>query len=507
MSGGDRKGKVCRVSQKDGTTSSGKRHRAVGLPLSWRSLVLVCSLSLADALALTLAGAAGLALSILVGNADWPGFQRLLDFHGRSRLADFLVAMIIWLGWFHFIQNRYLKPVPFWSEVLEVTRTAAFMALTNLAIIAISRNDYSRTIWLTGWLAVILMVPLFRMLARRALQWVGGLSRPTFIIGQGENAREASLALQSEWQMGFDVREILEPAAATGEKLVRRFGGGLQGPGRDSSLKDKVFVIALEDAEGNSASLIQELTLAGARSIYMIPALRGIPLYGADLSYFFSHEVLFLGVRNNLAQSFSKFLKVGFDFILTLLILIPALPVMLTAAVLILLEDGGPVFYRQKRLGRYGEEFSIIKLRSMRKDADSQLELWKSQASPEWIEYCANGFKLKNDPRLLSVGAALRRASIDELPQLFNVLLGEMSLVGPRPLLSREQEVYGKNFALYALVRPGMTGLWQVSGRNDQDFSQRPALDAWYIRNWSLSYDVLILLKTISVVLSGRGAH
>ena len=328
-----------------------------------------------------------------------------------------------------------------------------------------------------------------------------------WIIGRGENAEEARLALESEWQMGFEIQDILSPEDATKRLFGQRVANLIPGQKNPRGLQDQVFVIALDDSGEDSAAQIQQLTLAGVRSIYMIPALRGIPLYGADLSYFFSHEVLFLGVKNNLTQSFSKLLKLGSDLLLTGILLVIGLPLIMLASLLIWLEDGSPVFYRQKRLGQHGREFWMIKLRSMRRDAEQQLALWEKRQSAEWQEYCQNSFKLKKDPRLLRIGALLRRSSLDELPQLFNVLCGQMSLVGPRPLLEREREAYGKNFALYALVRPGMTGLWQVSGRSEKSFIERTSLDAWYIRNWSLSYDVLILLKTVSVVMTGRGAH
>jgi undecaprenyl-phosphate galactose phosphotransferase len=116
-------------------------------------------------------------------------------------------------------------------------------------------------------------------------------------------------------------------------------------------------------------------------------------------------------------------------------------------------------------------------------------------------------FKIKHDPRITPIGRLIRKTSIDELPQLINVIRGEMSLVGPRPILPREAEPYGEGLALYASARPGMTGLWQVSGRSKVSFQQRQALDGWYIRNWSLGYDIILLLKTIQVVMKARGAY
>jgi len=486
--------------QTEGTPSSPYPR---SIPRTLASILLLC---LGDAFALLLAGGVGLIVAVSIGNADWPSPEEVLEFKIRERVADFAVAAILWVLWFHVIHNRYLRPIPFWSEVLETTKVAFFMAGVNLAVIALARNDYSRSIWFFGWISLIVLVPVLRTLTRMLLIRFHLWSRPTWIIGCGENAQEARLALQSEWQMGFSILGFLTPGDLNQKTIQGLFESKSLGE-RSPRLRDVVFVIALDDQEPiDPAALILDLTLAGARSIHMIPSLRGIPLYGADLSYFFSHEVLLLGIRNNLALRFSKVLKMGFDILLTCLLLIPAFPLLLVAGVLIWMEDQGSIFYLQKRVGRHGREFDMLKLRTMRCDAEQQLAEWKRKNSPEWVEYCNNSFKLQDDPRLLKVGHFLRRTSIDELPQLFNVLRGDMSLVGPRPFLKRETATYGKNFVLYQSTRPGMTGLWQVSGRSKTSFQQRATLDAWYIRNWSLAYDILILLRTVVVVFTGRGA-
>ena len=174
---------------------------------------------------------------------------------------------------------------------------------------------------------------------------------------------------------------------------------------------------------------------------------------------------------------------------------------------LIKLDSRGPVFYRHTRIGRSGKPFGVYKFRSMY--LDSQERLGKIlRADPgsreEWERY----FKLKNDPRITRMGNFLRRTSLDELPQIFNVLKGEMSLVGPRPVLKEEiTKYYKEDAAYYNLVRPGISGLWQVSGRNDVDYDKRVRLDTWYVLNWSVWLDITILFKTLSVVLKKEGAY
>ena len=169
-------------------------------------------------------------------------------------------------------------------------------------------------------------------------------------------------------------------------------------------------------------------------------------------------------------------------------------------------EDGGPAIYGHERIGKGGKPFKCLKFRSMvinSKEVLEELLLKDVNARKEWEET----FKLKNDPRVTKIGAFLRRTSLDELPQLFNVLKGEMSLVGPRPIITAELERYNEEVDYYLLSKPGMTGLWQVSGRSDVDYETRVYLDAWYVKNWSMWNDIAILFKTIGVVLKKDGAY
>jgi Undecaprenyl-phosphate galactose phosphotransferase WbaP len=199
-------------------------------------------------------------------------------------------------------------------------------------------------------------------------------------------------------------------------------------------------------------------------------------------------------------------IKRVFDILFTLALALCALPLGVLIALAIALDSRGGVFFAHTRVGRGGKPFRIWKFRSMIAGSDEVLARYLER-NPTLVEEWRLTHKLKDDPRVTRVGRLLRKTSLDELPQVWNVLRGDMSMVGPRPIVSEESAKYGPAFALYTQVRPGLTGLWQVSGRNDTNYKRRVSLDCQYIRHWSLRLDAKILLKTVRVVLGGRGAY
>jgi exopolysaccharide biosynthesis polyprenyl glycosylphosphotransferase len=197
-----------------------------------------------------------------------------------------------------------------------------------------------------------------------------------------------------------------------------------------------------------------------------------------------------------------RFQKRAFDFSFALAALIGALPILLIAAIAIKISSKGPVFYSSERIGIDGKPFAMLKFRTMVKDADKQLA-----SLLEKNEFDGPHFKIQNDPRITPVGRVLRRFSIDELPQFINVLRHEMSVVGPRPPLRREVEAYDCDVLRKLLVKPGITGLWQVSGRADLSWNEAVRLDLAYVDNWSMVGDILITAKTIRAVFGRAGAY
>lgn len=218
----------------------------------------------------------------------------------------------------------------------------------------------------------------------------------------------------------------------------------------------------------------------------------------------FRHETTLLQLKNNLIDKRAQFMKRAFDMVVGCVIFLLSLPIFLVLSVMIK-RDGGPIFFKHTRIGKQGKKFQCLKFRSMVVNAEDAIyEHFKShpQAEADWLLRR----KLKDDPRVTRIGGYLRRSSLDELPQLINVLRGQMSLVGPRPIVQEEKQFYGESYLYYVTMTPGMTGLWQVSGRTETTYAERVRLDVWYSRNWSLWNDFVILVQTVKTVIRRHGA-
>ncbi len=217
---------------------------------------------------------------------------------------------------------------------------------------------------------------------------------------------------------------------------------------------------------------------------------------------------LFVSEKTKLRLSprLSLFVKRTLDFLVSLAALLVLAPLILMTSLILLLLQGRPIFIAHRRIGRGGGMFPCLKFRTMVNNNEELLEKYLAANPAERAEWAATR-KLKNDPRITPFGAFLRKSSIDEIPQLINIVMGHMSIVGPRPIVPSETVYYGQNYADYIRVRPGLTGLWQVSGRSDADYVKRVQLDSLYVANRSLVGDIVIMAKTIPAVLNARGSY
>ena len=441
--------------------------------------------------------------------------SRFLSPASTVNLADFIfLALSGFTLVVFFARGHYYKRTPFWSELGDLCKVLFFIALLQGALSTLVQMEASAVPYMTGWIFGIVIFISMRMLMKGLLLRINVWQLPTVIIGDGPNAVETAHALQDDKLLGYDIIAFLSPEdqpphrhscinignksipikrlGTAPEKFLRRLGS-------------PYVVVALEKGGLNQIQHYFDKLSLWYSKISVVPALKGLPLFGTDTTHFFSHEILMLNTKNNISNFASLFIKRCFDIICASLLLILLMPLMLVIAHCVR-KSGKQIIFSHKRVGKNGNMFKCYKFRSMVPNAEEVLKdlLIKCKKSrEEWNQ----DFKLKNDPRITKIGRILRKTSLDELPQLWNVIKGDMSLVGPRPIIRDELKHYGEKSAFYYRAKPGITGLWQVSGRNDIDYETRVDLDVWYVRNWSFWNDLVILLRTVKVVLSKSGAY
>ncbi|MBX4780251.1 undecaprenyl-phosphate galactose phosphotransferase WbaP [Klebsiella sp. JL973] len=412
------------------------------------------------------------------------------------------------IGWYSMRLRHYFYRKTFWFELKEILRTLVIFATIEIAVLAFTTWSFPRIAWILTWVLVLVLVPTLRMVAKLILHKLNLWQRDTWVIGCGANAQEAYLAINSERNLGLNiVGFVASDGLSTSGKKINGLPVIAESPKWLKGINKKTqFIVAVESDQSDIRNnWLRNFMIQGYRYVSVIPTLRGMPLDSTDMSFIFSHEVMIFRVQQNLAKWSSRFLKRSFDVIGSLAIITVLSPLLIYISQKVK-KDGGPAIYGHERIGKGGKPFKCLKFRSMvinSKEVLDELLEKDMDAKREWD----STFKLKNDPRVTKIGSFLRRTSLDELPQLFNVLKGEMSLVGPRPIITAELARYNEEVDYYLLSKPGMTGLWQVSGRSDVDYETRVYLDAWYVKNWSMWNDIAILFKTIGVVLKKDGAY
>jgi len=384
-----------------------------------------------------------------------------------------------------------------WGMVVGLVLLALFVTKTS--------ERFSRVILMAWFFATPLVLFGAHVLVRTALRLArsrGYNQRRAVIVGGGDMMERLCRHLGEMHWAGIQILGYFADQEACGAVSGNPCPllGKIEELPRFLKAKtvDYVYIALPMKEEEKITQLINRCRTLGA-NLYMVPDLYTYGLFNARMEYFGNLLLL------NFNPEFR--LKRYFDVVFSLAVLLFTLPLTLVIALLIKLQDGGPVFYGQKRVTAAGKRFTCWKFRTMCVDADKKLqELLESdpQAREEWEKT----FKLKNDPRVTWIGRFLRRTSLDELPQFINVLKGEMSVVGARPIVEKElYDYYGENGGLYCSLKPGITGLWQVSMRSDTvNYQDRVDLDTWYVLNRSAWLDFKIVLKTVWVVLSRKGA-
>ena len=411
-----------------------------------------------------------------------------------------------------YLSGDYSRRQLFFDGAKGTTIALLITALPDLLMYALGGGIYVLTPILLSWFSLIVFLPIMRQVARMLMSRIGVWQIPTAMIGINRRTTEICTALKQSLSLGFDVRWLVieDPDTTAPKSLSTIRPIHSSDPARIAQLIGnagcKEAIVAAEDMQSvHFAEVVQRL-LEVSIPVAIIPSINRLPLAGVTTNYFFGRDILMLQVRSNVQRLPSRIVKRLFDIVASGLLLILLSPLFLIIAIAIKRTDPGKITYAHRRIGRGGEPFDCLKFRTMVSDADVRLQRWREENPDLYEEYCQT-FKLRDDPRVTRIGRWLRRTSLDELPQLWNVLKGQMSLVGPRPVVAQElDDHYGPAAQLYVRTRPGMTGLWQVSGRSDTSYERRVFLDEWYILNWSFWYDIVILIQTAWIVATGRGA-
>ena len=446
-------------------------------------------LAVSDALALLTAGALGGSAWLMwtTGAVDW----------SAAILVPVAVSMIAYAG-----QGLYSAVGLTGAEQLRrivLTTTLVYLALTAALFLTKEGAGQSRGVVFCSWALSVFLVPALRAFVVHRFCRMSWWGAPVVIVGRGDLAHRLMDLFRARPQLG------LKPVAVV--------DGTRNAP-------EQAFGLPVY-------SSIHELPLPVSHAIVVDSALRAQPLLDA-CSARFAHVLLVpdlgaattlwvsptdlggtlgLELRHNLLMPLDRCLKRVLDVVVSLVAGLFAIPIIVIAASWIAAASRQSPFFAQRRQSCSGKEVTVYKLRTMYPDADMMLLQYLARsddARAEWDRY----YKLKKDPRVLpGIGHFLRRTSLDELPQFWNILRGDMSVVGPRPVMAEEVIRYGSSFDVVGRVKPGLTGLWQVSGRNDLSYDERIRLDSYYVRNWSIWLDLTIIAQTLRVVVSRCGAY
>ena len=412
-------------------------------------------------------------------------------------------------------ERIYVKKLSFWDETKELYKAISASAIAILAIITLGKmsEHISRLSILFLWSFSLIFFPLFRLFGKRVLYAIGLWKENVIIIGAGAAGVETAKGISADNHLGYKVIGFLDDDEAIGREILvegvaYRIFGKVKHFRKFVKLLDiTTVVIAIPSLAVERLSELTNEIQKYTKSVLLVPDVKGVALMNTELYHLFMEQLFLLKINNNLQLTFNRIVKRIFDLAISIMLLPLLLPAIALISLLIKLDSAGPIFHIEDRFGKNKSIFKCIKFRTMLLNNDKLLKEYL-QAHPDAAAQWHKFKKLKgDDPRVTRFGKLLRKTSLDELPQIFNVLMGEMSLIGSRPYLPREEKDMKFYIDTILLTPPGITGLWQVSGRNKLTFEDRLRLDAWYVLNWSLWLDIVILLKTFRVVLHKEGAY
>ncbi|WP_338080082.1 sugar transferase [Antrihabitans stalactiti] len=419
----------------------------------------------------------------------------------------------VWIAFLAIFNTRSARVIGSGPEEYRRIASSTFKLFGLLAIVSlVLRVDFAR-----GYLAIALPLGLLGLMVSRqvwrkhavAMRRRGKYQTSVLVVGGRDSAKTMTTAFARDNGAGYRVVGVCTPSRRAGDKPTFEVAG-LEIPIIDDAIS-VVDAVKMTGADTVAVAATERLGHKGIRDLAweleplgvdLVVAPGVLDIAGQRIEVRPVADMPLVHVEKPQYDRATSFGKAAFDLCFAFFALLAVLPVMIVAALAVKTTSRGPVFYKSERMGLDGKPFQMIKFRSMYVDADKHLN-----ALMEMNEGAGLLFKMRNDPRVTPVGRVLRRLSLDELPQFINVMRGDMSVVGPRPPLRREVEAYDGVVRRRLLVKPGVTGLWQVSGRSDLTWEESVRLDLSYVENWSMVQDLLIIKKTVSAVARSEGAY
>ncbi len=427
-------------------------------------------------------------------NLNWQKFLTVLIFTALGWIAIYALA-----GLYSTDPNR-----KFSDDLLRIitASSSGFAAITIFVFFSLSKFD-SRFLVLAGWLIAMLYIILGRLLMRgiKTLLYRSGYGlRPTVIIGNNSITAIITHALESKPGLGYKVVAVLEKFSEAEKNTILNL------------LPEEII---LTHARGSEPEAIGAINFANDHHITFKYSADLFETISSNMTVSTISGIPLIELRRTRLTGWGRIIKRGVDILLSCLFIIICLPIYLIISIIIYFETGRPIIYKNERTGQYNQRFFAYKFRTMFQNVSTGSQFGKSgdEALTLEQELIKNNsvktgpiYKIQNDPRITKFGRFLRCWSLDELPQFWNVIKGEMSLVGPRPHQPREVNQYVGKHSILLAIKPGITGLAQISGRSNLSFEEEIQLDTFYVENWSLYLDFIILIKTPFVVFRGKGA-
>ncbi len=429
------------------------------------------------------AAAVTLALYISHMQRIWLGnFPDFGDYDADVVRYTFSGLLYLLLFFLFYLYGLYNRRNDFWEESRIILQSVFFLFIFIATIVFVTKTSlsYSRAMVVLIFINMFWTLPIGRIMSKRLLSRWRTWQINAYIEGDEVQSEKLRKDLRINWFLGY--RSV------------------------DSVERAKIVFIATKNMPVDKLEKLIASYKKKMSEVVLIPYLNNISFANAEIIDLRIGRMSMVNIQNQLFKTKNRILKKTVETFAVLLLMPLFFIIFLMIAIWIKFDSRGPVLFRQERLGEDGEVFECYKFRTMTVENEALLADYL-QEYPEEAAYYAKYHKYHNDPRLTGAGRLLRKLSLDELPQMINILKNEMSLIGPRPYMVNEKKKIGDNIETILHVKPGITGFWQISGRNDLDFDERLELDTWYIQNWSLWLDFIIFIKTFEVLITRRGAR